>query len=48
MREPCCQHQLALAIVEGRCGIGPKEVTEQQGELLGEATRPPNVDMVRR
>jgi hypothetical protein len=34
-----------LAIVKGRCGIGPKKVTKQQGELLGEAARPPNVDM---
>ena len=34
-----------LAIVQGRCGIGSEEVTEQQRELFGEAARPPNVDV---
>ena len=43
--EPGRQGLLVLAIVLARCGIGPEEVTEQQGELFGEAARPPNVDM---
>jgi hypothetical protein len=44
-RELFCQSALQVCVVLSVVGMGAKELTEQESELLGEGARAPHVDV---